>query len=155
MAPQTLRTTAPTLDTTTAGLEVRLAATDAEIEAAQALRYAVFHRELGARLAPAAGDRDVDAFDEVCDHLVILDHDAAAGGAVVGTYRLLRRSVAERRGGFYTATEFDVAPLLSYPGELLELGRSCVDPAYRTRATMQLLWRGISDYILRHRISMV
>ena len=36
--------------------------------------------------------------------------------------------------------------------ELLELGRSCVDPDYRDAGTIQLLWRGIADYLQRHRI---
>jgi len=136
-----------------ARFEARLAAGAHEIDAAQALRYRVFHDELGAALAGEVPGRDVDAFDTVCDHLVILDH--GAGGAVVGTYRLLRRSVAERHGGFYSAGEFDIAPLLDHPGELLELGRSCVDPAYRNGTTMQLLWQGIAAYILRHGVSLM
>lgn len=138
-----------------AGLEVRLAAGADEVDAAQALRYRVFHEELGATLSGSTPGRDVDDFDAVCDHLVILDHDAAPGGRVVGTYRLLRRSVAERHGGFYSAAEFDIAPLLARPGEVLELGRSCIDPGYRTRAAMQLLWRGISAYILAHDVSLM
>ncbi|WP_328703009.1 GNAT family N-acetyltransferase [Arenibaculum pallidiluteum] len=137
------------------GLEVRLATTAAEIDAAQALRHRVFAEELGALMPAAADGRDVDAFDAACDHLIILDHACASGPAVVGTYRLLRRSVAERRDGFYTATEFDIAPLLAHPGELLELGRSCVARSHRTRATMQLLWRGISAYVLRHGVSLM
>ncbi len=136
-----------------ARFEVRLAAGAREVDAAQALRYRIFHEELGATLASGTPGRDVDAFDAVCDHLIILDH--GAGGAVVGTYRLLRRSVAERHGGFYSATEFDIAPLLGHPGELLELGRSCVDPAHRSGATMQLLWQGIAAYILRHDIALM
>ena len=51
--------------------------------------------------------RDVDAYDAICDHLLVLDHDARDGQnanrpAVVGTYRLLRQPVAEDYGGFYT-----------------------------------------------------
>ncbi len=137
------------------GLEVRLAMSADEIDAAQALRYRVFHQELGAVPTGQVAGRDIDDFDAVCDHLVIIDHDAGPGGSVVGTYRLLRRSVAERHGGFYSAAEFDIGPLLNHPGELLELGRSCVDASYRDRATMQLLWRGISAYILQHNISLM
>jgi putative hemolysin len=137
----------------TARFEVRLAADACDIDAAQALRYRVFHEELGATLASGSPGRDVDGFDAVCDHLIILDH--GTGGSVVGTYRLLRRSVAERCGGFYSATEFDIAPLLDHPGELLELGRSCVDPGYRNGTTMQLLWQGIAAYILRHDVSLM
>jgi putative hemolysin len=140
------------------GLEVRLANSAAEIDAAQALRYRVFYEEMGARpTARAAYERrDRDTFDTCCDHLLIIDHEAGVpGGSVVATYRLLRRSEAVRHGGFYSATEFDISALLAYPGEILELGRSCVDAAYRTGAIMQLMWRGIADYVLRHGIKLL
>ena len=85
-----------------------------------------------------------------------IDHKRGSGAeAVVGTYRLLRRSAAARHGGFYTATEFDIAPLIAHPGEILELGRSCVDAAYRNRPTMQLLWRGIATYVFHHDITLM
>jgi putative hemolysin len=140
----------------TAGtLEVRLAATPAEIDAAQALRYRVFYEEMSARpgTEAAALRRDRDHFDEWCDHLLVIDHKRGAGAAgVVGTYRLLRREAAARAGGFYTQTEFDISPLLAVAGPVLELGRSCVDVEYRTRPTMQLLWRGIASYVFHHDI---
>lgn len=148
-------TAAPAVSAKPRTLEVRLAADAREIDAAQALRHRVFHGEMGAALDGGVAGRDVDAFDAACDHLVILDHGAAPGGAVVGTYRLMRRTMADRCGGFYTATEFDIAPLLAHPGEALELGRSCVHPAYRTGATMQLLWQGISAYVLRHAVTLM
>jgi putative hemolysin len=139
-------------------LEVRLAATPGEIDAAQALRYRVFFEEMGATPGAEAAwsRRDRDRFDRYCDHLLVIDHARGEGSeAVVGTYRLLRRSVADRWGGFYTETEFDIAPLLAVEGELLELGRSCVEAAYRTRPTMQLLWRGLGEYSLRHGIKVM
>jgi putative hemolysin len=138
-------------------LEVRLAATAQEIDAAQALRYRVFYEEMGATASPAtaASRRDRDHFDAYCDHLLVIDHARASDDSVIGTYRLLRRSVAERHGGFYTQTEFDIAPLLAVSGELLELGRSCVAAAYRTRPTMQLLWRGIAKYVFEHDIKVM
>jgi putative hemolysin len=139
-------------------LEVRLAGTAAEIDAAQALRYRVFFEEMSARATAevAQARRDRDSFDEYCDHLLVIDHKRGSGPeAVVGTYRLLRRSVAMRQGGFYTATEFDIAPLIAHPGEILELGRSCVEAAYRNRPTMQLLWRGIASYVFRHDITLM
>lgn len=146
---------APAISARPRRLEVRLAADAREIDAAQALRYRVFHEEMGAALDGGVAGRDIDAFDAACDHLVILDHEAAPGGAVVGTYRLMRRAMADRCGGFYTSTEFDIAPLLDHPGEVLELGRSCVNPAYRTGATMQLLWQGISAYVLWHDVTLM
>ena len=82
-------------------LEVRLAESAAEIDAAQALRYRVFYEEMGARPLPGMGSerRDRDQFDQICDHLLVLDHSRGAGlEAVVGTYRLIRRDAAARLG---------------------------------------------------------
>jgi putative hemolysin len=134
--------------------EVRLAASPAEVEAAQALRYQVFYEEMAALPSPEARAtrRDSDSFDAICDHLLVLDHDGAANNGsstrVVGTYRLLRRSVALQHDGFYSQQEFDVSRLLDFPGEIVEVGRSCVDAAYRTRGVMQMLWRGLGSYVV-------
>jgi L-ornithine Nalpha-acyltransferase len=148
----------PRHDRTRAGqLEVRLASTSAEIDAAQALRYRVFFEEMGAMASTEARRirRDRDRFDGYCDHLLVIDHARDRGDAVVGTYRLLRSSIAKGHGGFYTETEFDIAPLLAVGGESLELGRSCVEAAYRTRPTMQLLWRGLGEYCFRHDVKLM
>ncbi|WP_372619262.1 GNAT family N-acetyltransferase [Falsiroseomonas sp.] len=139
-------------------LGLRLAEGAGELDAAQELRFRVFYEEMGARADPAtaAARRDADAFDAVADHLLVLDHDLGSGPqAVVGTYRLIRRAGAARLGRFYSESEYDISRLLDWPGEVLELGRSCVAPPYRTRGTLQLLWRGIAAYVFRHRIDLM
>lgn len=139
-------------------LGVRIATTPAEIEAAQTLRYQVFYNEMGAHpdAETRAQQRDHDAFDAVADHLLVLDHDLGEGAAgVVGTYRLIRRQAAERIGGFYSASEYDIGPLLAHSRRVLELGRSCVDERYRTRFVMQLLWAGIAAYVSKHQIELM
>lgn len=147
-------------------LEVRLARHAAEIRRAQKLRWKVFYEEMQAVADGASrlARRDIDAFDAICDHLVVIDHAviekpafAAPRPAIVGTYRLLRQEVAERHGGFYTASEFDIAGLIArHPGKrFLELGRSCVLPAYRNKRTVELLWHGIWAYVLAHRIDVM
>jgi len=139
-------------------LGVRIATTEDEVDAVQALRFRVFYEEMGARPDEAmrAARRDRDAFDAVADHLLVVDHDIGEGpDAVVGTYRLIRRPAAARLGRFYSADEYDIGPLVAFPGEVLELGRSCVASAYRTRGTLQLLWRGIAAYVFRHRIDLM
>nr|WP_075216932.1 GNAT family N-acyltransferase [Mongoliimonas terrestris] len=142
-------------------LEVRLARSASEVRVAQALRYHVFYEEMAA-IADAqtlATRRDRDAFDRICDHLLVLDHDRMrtkrfrrATPTVVGTYRLLRQEVADRHGGFYTAGEFDIQPLIArHRGQrFLELGRSCVLKPYRSKRTVELLWHGIWSYVLQH-----
>lgn len=142
------------------GLEVRLAAGGDEITAAQELRYRVFHEELGAS-APAAGAqdrRDADRFDDICDHLLVVDRAReGAGGRIVGTYRLLRQERAAEAGGFYSSDEFEIEALAARHPHLrfLELGRSCVLPEYRSRRTIELLWQGIWAYVKRHRIGVM
>ena len=147
-------------------LEVRLAASPAEVRRAQAIRYQVFYQEMAAIADLRAQHirRDADAFDRVCDHLIVLDHASPRRGPLlrfrpelVGTYRLLRQEIAERHAGFYTAGEYEVTPLVARSPQLrfLELGRSCVTEPYRTRRTVELLWHGIWRYVLRHRVDVM
>jgi putative hemolysin len=139
-------------------LGVRLAADDAEIDAIQALRYRVFYREMGAHAdaATVATERDQDIYDTVADHLLVVDHALGDGPeSVVGTYRLIQRDGARRIGQFYSAGEYDIAAIEATPGRILELGRSCVDAEYRSRAVMQLLWRGIAAYVFQHKIELM
>lgn len=139
-------------------LKVVLATSAEQVREAQALRYRIFYEELGAPATAAARLRrlDIDPFDAVCDHLLVIDEAARPGEQIVGTYRLLRERVADAHGGFYSSGEFDLAPLRAHArtngGQLLELGRSCVAPAYRSAGTIALLWRGIADYLRRHDI---
>lgn len=139
--------------------EVRIARSEDEIKAAQALRYRVFYDEMGAQptLEMAALLRDFDDFDEVCDHLLVIDNDRAGEPTlgVVGTYRMLRKSVALDNFGFYSEQEYDLTDLMDYPGEIVEVGRSCVDPGARTGAVMQILWGGIAEYVYRHDIKLL
>lgn len=137
-------------------LEARLARTAAEVRQAQKLRYRVFYKEGGA-IADAGtmlARRDVDAFDPLCDHILVLDHATQIRRlrkkpAVVGTYRLLRQEVAEPHGGFYSESEFEIGSLITRHRNLkfLELGRSCVLAPYRNKRTLELLWHGIGAYV--------
>jgi putative hemolysin len=163
-------------------LEVRLARTAADVRRAQRLRFSVFYQEMSAvpHAAALLARRDIDPYDALCDHLLVVDHatesipwshflrrtgDHFAGKCsvrlgqpgVVGTYRLLRQDVAERHAGFYSAAEFDVAALLARHrgARFLELGRSCVLPPYRNRRTVELLWHGIWSYVLQHRLDVM
>lgn len=139
-------------------LQVRLAETWDEVDAALALRYRIFFEEMKARPTPGivAKQRDVDEFDPYCDHLLVIDTALGSGPeAVVGTYRMLRRQGAAKVGRFYSSSEYDVRPIIDFPGEILEMGRSCVDSGHRTRAAMQLLWKGVTAYVLAHRIDIL
>jgi putative hemolysin len=124
-------------------LVVRLATTDAEVEAAQRLRYRVFAEECGAIVPSMEAGLDRDAFDDACEHLVLWD---VATGEAIGTYRVLSQDRARRLGGFYSAGEFDLGAL---PGlaNLVEVGRSCVDPRHRTGVAVATLLGGLAALV--------
>jgi L-ornithine Nalpha-acyltransferase len=146
------------VDIRAGAIELRLAETEEEVRAAQALRYRVFYEEMSAQPTAnmSAVRRDFDSFDDCCDHLLVINRELGEGATgVVGTYRLLRRAAASRHGRFYSVDEYDIASLLAFPGEILELGRSCIDAAHRQRAVMQLMWRGIADYVMYHDIGLM
>lgn len=137
-------------------LEVYITREREAIRAAQALRYKVFYDEMGARPDPVARRLrlDMDRYDDICDHLIVVDRSLPETEQLVGAYRLLRGTVAEKNGGFYSADEFDLSPLLELPIQnLLELGRSCVASTHRSKATIQLLWRGIAAYLAEHNLT--
>lgn len=139
-------------------IQVRLAENDDEIKTAQSIRYQVFYDEYGAK--PTADmlreKRDFDPFDDITDHLIVLDNGLGKGTErIIGTYRLLRRAVAEAHGQFYTSDEYNIQPLLDNEKDLLELGRSCVLPDYRTRPILQKLWEGIAHYVADHNIGLM
>jgi putative hemolysin len=145
-------------------LEARLARNAADVRKAQKLRYRVFYKEGSAvpNVTTLFVRRDADAFDAICDHLLVIDHaegDAQQPRAteVVGTYRLLRQDIAERCGGFYSASEFDINGLLRRHRGLrfLEVGRSCVLPEYRNKRTLELLWHGIAAYVAQQRVDVL
>lgn len=138
-------------------MEVFVASQKADIEASQALRYRVFMEEMGAQATPdmQQAKRDFDEFDAVCDHLLVIEHQPEGGYRVVGTYRLLRRESMQKIGHFYSEGEFDISAIKNSGMSILEVGRSCVDPEFRSRAVMQLLWRGIGAYVNKFNIGLM
>lgn len=138
---------------------LQIATTDEDLVAAQRLRYRVFVEELGATgpTVDHQNRRERDDFDAFYDHLILIDRrvDPASLDHVVGVYRLLRGEVAQNGPGFYTASEYDLAPLNKSGRNLLELGRSCVDAAHRGGIAVYLLWNGLADYVLRHDIEVL
>ena len=138
-------------------LSVRLAETESDIRAAQRLRYDVFVQELGAQGAQVDHENrlETDRFDAYFDHLLLIDQSRQVADQVVGVYRLLRSDQAEKVGGFYSETEYDLAPLKSSGRPLLELGRSCLHVDYRGGQGMYLLWNALADYVTEHGIEVL
>ena len=139
---------------------VRLAENEADVAAAQRLRYRVFVEEMGATPTPgdAARRRESDRFDPYFEHLLLIDtacDDPDREKGVVGVYRLMRGARAREGIGFYGASEYDLSRLESFPQEVLELGRSCVHAAYRGGSGMHLLWTGLGAYVTTHGVGLM
>lgn len=139
--------------------ETRLATSDADLRAAQRLRYDVFVTELGGdgALVDHENRLERDEFDPFYDHLLLIDtaRDASKQDHVVGVYRLLRGEKAADLGRFYSESEYDLSALKKSGRKLLELGRSCVHTDYRGGTAMFHLWNGLADYVLDHEIEIL
>lgn len=144
--------------------EIRLALSVKEINKARRLRFKVFYEEGGAiaGLRERMARREYCPFDAICDHLLVIDHEAKTEKGrtkpkVVATCRLLRGEIARAHGGFCTQGEFDLDGLLArHPGKrIVEIGRACVAQDYRKTKGVELLWRGVWAYIAHHRIDMM
>jgi putative hemolysin len=132
---------------------------EADVRAAQRLRWRVFADALGAALPAPTGStpgHDADGFDAHCEHLLVRtvpsDDELSQ---VVGTYRVLTAEGARRAGGWYSDTEFDMSALASLREGMVELGRSCVDPDFRSGGVILTLWASLAQFMLRHRVSSV
>lgn len=149
-------------------LEVRLSRRWRDIKLAQRLRYKVFYEEMSAipTLRAELRRRDEDPYDAVCDHLLVVDSTGSHGNEpwgglrrqkVVGTYRVLRQEVAEDTLGFYTQSEYEIAPLIASKPHcrFMELGRSCVLEPYRNKRTVELLWHGLWTYVREHKVDVM
>ena len=133
--------------------EVGWARYEDEVREAQRLRWRVFVQEMGARpaVAPDAPKfHDVDRFDAYCDHLLVRVVSGPDAGLLVGTYRVLTPDAARRAGGLYSETEFDLEPVRARCTRAVELGRSCVHPAWRSGSVILALWGALGDFMLHH-----
>ena len=118
--------------------EIRTARNHEEVEEALRLRYRIFFAEL--QLMSIGENIDIDLYDLLADHLLLIDK---LSGNIVGTYRMLCSRFTDR---FYSQTEFDLRNILALEGTKLELGRACVDTAFRGSIAVQLLWKGMTTY---------
>lgn len=137
--------------------ELSLAQSEADLCAAQRLRYAVFVQELGADGPMVDHDacREIDRFDPYFDHLLLYDRRRAADDQVVGVYRVMDAKGAAAAGQFYSEDEYDLDSLRHSGRKLLELGRSCVHQDYRGGMALMHLWRGLAEYIAAREIEVM
>jgi putative hemolysin len=136
--------------------EVVWARDERDVREAQQLRYLVFAEEMGAHLSVPAGapaGHDIDMFDAHCEHLLVrAPGEGDQPGPVIGTYRVLTPEAARRVGGLYSETEFDLTRLRPLRAKMVELGRSCVHPTWRSGGAIMALWGALAEFMVRNRL---
>jgi putative hemolysin len=146
----------PSVEPDKTRFDVVWARDEEDVRQAQRLRYRVFAEEMGARLTVPNGSpagHDIDLFDPFCEHLLVR---ASAGddepGPVIGTYRVLTPANAKRVGGLYSDGEFDLTRLRPLRANMVELGRSCVHPDWRTGGAILALWGALAEFMHRNQL---
>lgn len=138
------------------GLDVVWARDESEIREAQRLRYQIFVEEMGARLSPPVGTPpglDIDVYDTFCEHLLVRTVGThSEPGRVIGTYRVLTPAAAQRIGGLYSETEFDLTRLRPLRSKMVELGRSCVHADHRSGGAILALWGALAEFMVRNEL---
>ena len=137
--------------------DVKLADSKNEIKSAQKLRYQVFFSERNKKKIFNIDNfrKDSDKYDNYCDHIVVIHKKSKfSKNKIVGTYRLLKQSVAENKSGFYSSEEYNLTKLLNSNKYLnmLELSRSCISKDFRNKNVLQLMWKEIYKYIENNKI---
>jgi putative hemolysin len=141
-------------DSNKLGFDVAWARDEEEVRQSQQLRYLVFAQEMGARLTVPKGSpegHDIDLFDPFCEHLLVRTKtESGEPGPVIGTYRVLTPANAQRVGGLYSDQEFDLTRLRPLRSKMVELGRSCVHPDYRSGGAILALWGALGEFMQRN-----
>ncbi len=130
-------------------ISVEWAKNQDQVRSAQRLRYQVFTNDMGARFPKNCGGYDIDLFDDFCEHLIVKDQ---VTDEVIGTYRLLTPTQAERVGSTYFETEFDMTRLRGLRKRMVELGRSCVHPDHRHGGVIMALWGELFKFMDRNNL---
>lgn len=123
----------------------RFAQGEADLAAAQALRFRTFIDGRGAALGGERADgREADAFDAVCDHILV---EEARTNRLVCCFRMLPLAGGAEIGRSYSAQYYDLNGFADYEGRLVEMGRFCIDPAYKDPDILRVAWGAMTRYV--------
>ena len=119
---------------------LRQAASEGDLLAAQRLRASAFHPG-----SPSQADRlDRDAFDALCQHILIED---LRDDQLVGCFRILDLPDGSRIADSYSAQFYDLSALSTFAGRMIEIGRFCIHPARHDPDILRLAWAGLTRHV--------
>jgi len=139
---------AATKDNNQPRISAEFITSETEIRAAQKMRYEVFCEEykveLPVNMVWNGHPIDVDELDPHCLHLIVRNQEDQE---IIGYTRVLTCDQAKVFGRYYSSHEFDISNIINRPGRFLEIGRTCIHPAYRNGATIAVLWAYLARFM--------
>lgn len=136
-------------DLTRGRYRARLATSEADLWSAQRLRQRCFRP---ASNGPDPGDRDTDAFDASCSHVLV---EEVATATLVCCFRLLPLNGGGDIYRSYAAQFYDLAGLADYPGPMVEMGRFCIHPDWHDPDILRMAWAEMTGFVDRHGIELL
>lgn len=127
----------------------RFAQGDEDIYKAQRLRWLAF---VGARGVEGPKDAlDADDLDAVCQHVLIEDsHD----GSLVCCFRIMPLTGSQIVQS-YSARYYNLNALKAFKGNMVEMGRFCIDPSVSHPDIMRAAWAAMTRYVDENSVEMI
>ncbi|MEE2946138.1 MAG: GNAT family N-acyltransferase [Pseudomonadota bacterium] len=121
----------------------RLAQTDADIQAAQALRHLAFHGTEGL---------DADEYDVICSHILVEERKT---GALVSCFRMLPLAAGNEISRSYSAQFYELSALADFEGSMVEMGRFCIHPEWTDPDILRVAWAAMTGYVDDNNVEML
>lgn len=120
----------------------RVAQTPEEVAQAQALRGLAF----------ATATPDVDAFDDICAHVLVHEQKS---GTLVCCFRMLVMEGGAEIGRSYSAQFYELSALQDYQGRMVEMGRFCIHPDWKDPDILRVAWGAMTAFVDANQIDML
>lgn len=121
----------------------RLAQSEDDIRAAQALRHLAFH---------GAEGLDADQYDVICSHILVEERKS---GQLVCCFRMLPLAAGNEISRSYSAQFYELSALEGFEGSMVEMGRFCIHPDWNDPDILRVAWAAMTGYVDENNIEML
>ena len=112
-----------------------------QLQEVQRFRAQQFSKQFGIEFESGL---DQDLYDFGCEHAVLRDKST---GEIVA-YTRLKLWQGHELANSYSAHEFKIIDELGHLSNIVEMGRTCVHPRYRSGKTLSILWLNLVPKVL-------
>ncbi|MEQ8292000.1 MAG: GNAT family N-acyltransferase [Roseovarius sp.] len=124
----------------------RVAETEADIRAAQRLRFAAFKQ------GEDVPGIDADEFDDICTHILV---EESGTGRLVCCFRMLPLTGGSEIGRSYSAQFYELSALKEFEGPMVEMGRFCIHPDARDPDILRVAWGAMTRFVDENGVEML